>query len=542
MSIQSVRRHFAVHLRVVIYVVTAMFVIGLPLVFVPGRFLGKKEEPQEGSDPQQAVIARVGAESVTRAELTAQFNGTMAQMLPIYAQLGQSPGVERLWRFRLDAAEQAITQKALAQKAREEGLRVDKDEVTQRAEQLVEQELSRWKSQYDGEQLERMLAYIASETGEVRKDRVSESWFRNWLKKRLLRESDRLEQDLIVQRLGQRVMAQVSATEQDLLASYDKATVREITVALRPPSGQLRTKEEARERADDLLARVKAGANFTKLARTESDAPDAEDNGGLREPVRRGRMPKEWDDAVFSLGPDEVSGPIELPWGYVIVKMEKIERELPDEFEAEKDELLNRFVDQKRQEAWREYETEVREQAEVEIVDPEILAYKAYREGDRERALSLLEEAAPAAREIGDLAAASVFYQLATLLAARNEWEEAADAYAQSHDALSHSEMSIPAGRSQALMGMGRSYENLGNIEDAVTWYQAAGDASETPSIHEQLLATYKRLDKAELVEREQEWLAEYREEELARQRQLEAQQRAAEEEEAPPTPPKESQ
>jgi len=542
MSIQRARRRFAVHLRIVVYVVTAMFVIGLPLVFVPGSFLGRGEEPEEDEGAEQAVIATVNGQPVSRGELEAEFNRAMGQMLPIYAQLGHAPGVERLWRFRLDAAEQAIARKLLAQKAREEGLRVPRGELEQKVEQLVEQEISRWKSQYEGEQLERALAYVASQTGEVRKDRVSEGWFRKWLKKRLLEQSDKLEEDLLVEKLRQRATAQVSANEQELLASYDKATVREIAVSLNPPAGPKRTQEEARKRAEGLLARVKGGEDFAKLAQTASDAPDSEETGGIVGPIRRGRMPREWDDAVFSLGPDDVSDLIELPWGYAIVKMEKIERELPDDFDENKDELLNRFVDEKRQQVWQQYRSTLREEAEVEIVDPEILAYEAYRQGDQENALSLLQEAAPGAREAGDLGAASVFYQLATLLAAQNQWEKAADAYAQSHDALSHAETSFPGGRAQALMGMARSYENMGEVEEAAIWYQAAGDASETPSVHEQLLAAYRRLGKQELVEREQEWLEEYRQAELERQRQLEAQQRAAEEEQAPPAPPQKSE
>ena len=84
---------------------------------------------------------------------------------------------------------------------------------------------------------------------------------------------------------------------------------------------------------------------------------------------------------------------------------------------------------------------------------------------------------------------------------------------------------------------MARAYENLGDLEKAVKWYQVAGEASTSPSLHEQLRLTYQRLGKDDLVQQEQQWLDEYRKQEEARNKALQEQQRKMEEEAAKKRP-----
>ena len=257
------------------------------------------------------------------------------------------------------------------------------------------------------------------------------------------------------------------------------------------------------------------------------------------EGVSRGRMPDEWDTAVFALEPGQVSDVIELSWGYEIVQMESIERRLPEDFSQNKEKLLANLAERKRTDAWGDYVEALREKVTISYEDPEILAYQSLTQGDQEEAIGKLEQAVEAAQMERDLGAASVFYQLATLYAARNEWEKAAEAYGQAGDLLlARGRETMPGGRAQALLGMGRSYEHLGDVEEAVMWYTAASDSTDIPSIHSQLQTTFQRLGHDELVEREAEWLADYEQRQRERQEALEAQQKAMEEQQARPRPP----
>jgi len=513
--------------------------VGLPFVFAPGAFgPGKRaEEPTTGAAAD--VIAQVNGEPLLRARLDGQFNQMMGQVVPIYSMIGQSIGVERLWRFRLDALDQAIVQQLLMRQAEAENVEISDQQLEARAETLATQQLEELKARYADQDVEVMLGAIVTQTEGRTRERVSEKWFLRWLTERLIDESGAdIAEEMMVAAVQQGVSGSVAPTEQDLLASFDEVSVREIWVRRQPRREEVtRTEEEARQRAEELAERLRAGADFAELAVEASEEEDAEAAGELRDAIGRGRMSGEWDEAVFALQPGEVSDPINMFGDYVIVKMESRTRELPDDYESNKQELLANLASQKQDQVWRDYQTELRESAEVTVLDPEFLAYEALREGDRDASLPLLEQASTRAAELGSAAEASIFYQIAVTRASRNEWEAAADAYASSADALMREDSQFPGARAQALLGMARSYEHMGELEECLLWYRAASDATEIPSIHEQLKSTYERLGQAELAAGEQQWMDEFETAQRAREEAAAAQQRAMEEQSGAATP-----
>jgi parvulin-like peptidyl-prolyl isomerase len=83
-----------------------------------------------------------------------------------------------------------------------------------------------------------------------------------------------------------------------------------------------RTKDEARQRADELLARLRGGSDFAELARAESDSPSAARGGDLGS-FSAGRMESTFAAAAFALRPGETSGVVETPFGFHIIKRTK---------------------------------------------------------------------------------------------------------------------------------------------------------------------------------------------------------------------------
>ena len=513
--------------------------MGLPFMFSQGSFGPAKGQEEAVTGAAADVIAQVNGEPLPRARLDAQFNQMMGQVVPIYSMIGQSIGVERLWRFRLDALDRAIVQHLLVRQAEAENVEISDRELEAHAEELARQDMEGLKARYADQDVETMLGVIVTQTEGRTRERASEKWFVQWLTERLIDESGTaIAEEMMVEAVRHRVSDSVTATEQDLLASFDEASVREIWVRRQPRREEdTRTEEEARQRAEERVERLRAGADFGELAVEESEEENVAEAGELREEMRRGRMSAEWDEAVFALQPGEVSDPINMLGDYVIVKLESRTRELPDDYESNKQELLANLVSQKQDQAWRDYQTERRESAEVTVVDPEFLAYEALREGDREASLPLLEQASTRAAELGSAAEASIFYQIAVTQASRNEWEAAADAYAASADALIREDSQFPGARAQALLGMARSYEHIGDLEECLLWYQAASDATEIPSIHEQLSSTYERLGQVELAAQEQQWMDDFETAQRARDQASAAQQRAMEERSGAATP-----
>lgn len=83
-----------------------------------------------------------------------------------------------------------------------------------------------------------------------------------------------------------------------------------------------RTKEEARALADDIKRRLGAGADFKTIAKTESDGPSKAEAGSLGV-IRPGMMVEPFEAAAFALKQGEISGVVETPFGFHIIRADK---------------------------------------------------------------------------------------------------------------------------------------------------------------------------------------------------------------------------
>ena len=77
----------------------------------------------------------------------------------------------------------------------------------------------------------------------------------------------------------------------------------------------------ARQKAEDLLRRARAGEDFEKLARENSEEPGAKESGGDLGWFGRGRMVKSFEEAAFSLRDNEISEIVESQFGFHIIQV-----------------------------------------------------------------------------------------------------------------------------------------------------------------------------------------------------------------------------
>ncbi len=89
--------------------------------------------------------------------------------------------------------------------------------------------------------------------------------------------------------------------------------------AMRANPKVTRTKAQAKQLAEQIDARAKKGENFAQLAKKYSDGPSGVRGGDLGSFSPR-QMVKPFADAAVALKPGQISGVVETPFGFHIIK------------------------------------------------------------------------------------------------------------------------------------------------------------------------------------------------------------------------------
>jgi len=113
------------------------------------------------------------------------------------------------------------------------------------------------------------------------------------------------------------VAARLTAPEAEIKASYEQNV-----------APKFKQREEARAKADALLAQVKkAPANFSDLARANSQDPGSAGKGGDLGFFRRGMMVKPFEDAAFALKPGALAPAlVETQFGFHIMRLDQVRK------------------------------------------------------------------------------------------------------------------------------------------------------------------------------------------------------------------------
>jgi peptidyl-prolyl cis-trans isomerase D len=133
---------------------------------------------------------------------------------------------------------------------------------------------------------------------------------------------------LIVERA--KVKAKTNVPEAQLRAEYEtrkssfavpeQVTAAHILIKVDPAQGP-GGDAAAKAKAEKILDRARKGEDFAKLANENTDDPSGKGSGGQLPPFSRGQMVPEFDEAVFSMAPGEIRGPIKTQFGYHVIKL-----------------------------------------------------------------------------------------------------------------------------------------------------------------------------------------------------------------------------
>ncbi|HQF41717.1 MAG TPA: peptidylprolyl isomerase [Ignavibacteriaceae bacterium] len=140
---------------------------------------------------------------------------------------------------------------------------------------------------------------------------------------------DEVRKSLMSQRLQEKNFGKVQATRREVEEFFntykdsiglipEKVTIYHI---FQNPKASAKLKKKFYDKALALLDSIKAGKDFSELARKYSDDPGSAAQGGDLGFVKKGVFYPEFEEAAFKLNVGEISGVVESPVGFHIIQM-----------------------------------------------------------------------------------------------------------------------------------------------------------------------------------------------------------------------------
>ncbi|HTZ38950.1 MAG TPA: peptidylprolyl isomerase [Syntrophales bacterium] len=181
--------------------------------------------------------------------------------------------------------------------------------------------------------------------------------------------------DMLKTRIMQReIRPRVTVTNEEIGAFYQehrdeyegKLRVRLLMIALPVPAGSDEAAQAAqRAKAESILQRIRAGEYFEVLANENS--PGQGRSGGDIGYVEKGTMNPSIEEVAFNLKPGEVSGVIETPQGFYIIKALDKRGGGSLSLKATRSEIEERLFVEKMDKKFAEWIAEKRQKAHIEI-------------------------------------------------------------------------------------------------------------------------------------------------------------------------------
>jgi len=241
-----------------------------------------------GSVPSDAV-AQVNGQPISQA----QFNQLLAQAKKSYASQKKpwpAAGTPAFDTLKTQAVAYLVQRSEFQQEAQKLGVKITDADVEKRLKQI--------KKQYFGN---------------------SESRYKTQLKQQGLTDTqvrDDLRAQLIQEKIFAKVTAGAKVSDTDIKKYYDQHKSQYGTPEQRDVAHIL---VKSKSLADQLYAKVKAGANFAALAKKYSQDPGSKSQGG-KLTISKGQTVQNFDLMAFDLKTGAISHPVKTQFGYHIIK------------------------------------------------------------------------------------------------------------------------------------------------------------------------------------------------------------------------------
>ena len=296
----------------------------------------------------EEIVAKVNGSIITRGELEQQ-RAALRAKLEQQGLIGDRLEQE-LNKEAADGLRDKIDQLLLVQKGKELNINVDADVNRRIAEIQSESKIA---------DPEKFHEWVHEKTGESFED----------LKQQF-------HDQVVTQRvIGEEVWRNVVIPRPELEKYYNEHKsefVRQEVVHLRDiliSTGDNSPAKvaAAEKKAHDIVDRArKGGEKFTDLARQNSDGPTAAQDGELGS-FKRGELAPAIEEVVFKQNKGYITDPIRTPGGFEIIRVEEHYKAGQETFDEAQQEIQSKLAEERVQPKVREYLTQLRQNAFLEI-------------------------------------------------------------------------------------------------------------------------------------------------------------------------------
>jgi len=293
------------------------------------------------------IVARVNGDIVSQDEL-ARFAREFSKEMQSQGA-SQSQIQQEIAKRQQDALRDRIDELLLTQKGKELNINVDSD---------LSKYMANLQRQSGMTDPEKFHDYIRQQSGRSYEDFQSET------------KNQFLTREVIGHEVGRRISISdkevedyYNAHKQDFVRD-EKVYLSEILISTqgKDPAAVLAAEKKAKQIAAD----ASKGQRFSELARDNSDATTAKE-GGVLGGYKKGELTQQVEDAVWKLPKGSVTQPIKIPTGFEVFRVDDHTKAGLAPLADVKPEIENQLYGPKMQPKVREYLTELRRHAFLQI-------------------------------------------------------------------------------------------------------------------------------------------------------------------------------
>jgi peptidyl-prolyl cis-trans isomerase C len=310
-------------------------------------------------EPNQAANSKVVAVTVNSTKITeGQINKMLdTRMTQLAGRIPPNMQDQYRQQMRKRIVEQLVIEEILAQKEKEKKITVAPAELQEQInKQLAQQNLTI-------DEFKSLLKAYGTTYSEYEENMLKKAMFEKLMEGEFASK--------IIKPTDEQIKTYYTENA-PMFSEPEKIHTRHILIMPAKDSNdpnQIKSKAKAKAKAEDILVKLKAGADFNDLAKQDSNCPSAKEGGDLGSQPK-GTFVPEFEKAAYALKPGQMSDVVETQFGYHIIKLVDHNDASTTSLEQAKDRIVQTLTDKQKGDIVMNYIQQIKKEAKITFVNP----------------------------------------------------------------------------------------------------------------------------------------------------------------------------